>query len=293
MKLVSYNIQYGLGKDGAYDLARIADEVREGDIIALQEVERFWQRSGVIDEPQAIADHLGDRYWVFGANLDMDASYREDDRLVNRRRQFGTMVLSRWPVLSCRNIPLPKFGALEQHSIQQGILEAVVDPGGTPLRIYSVHLSHLCPETRLPQCRAILDILARAASEGGAWCGGHPNPDDGWLEGDMPPMPRSAIVMGDMNFNHESAEYALMVGPMTAKYGRLVNRDGLADAWVAAGHAETDGKTIGDQPYRIDHCFVTADLVPAVVGAWIDNGAQGSDHDPVWVELDPSLAAAP
>jgi len=27
MKLVTYNIQYGLGRDGRYDLARIAREV--------------------------------------------------------------------------------------------------------------------------------------------------------------------------------------------------------------------------------------------------------------------------
>ena len=228
---------------------------------------------------------------MFGANLDVDASYRRDDRLVNRRRQFGTMILSRWPILSSRNFPLPKFGALQQHSIQQGLLEAVIDPGGGQIRVHSVHLCHLCSETRLPQCRAILDILARSPSEGGAWSGGHPEPIAGWLEGGMPPMPRAAVLMGDMNFNHESAEYAVMVGPISPKHGRLVNRDGLADAWVAAGHAETDGRTVQDQAYRIDHCFVSADLIPAVEGAWIDNEAQGSDHSPVWVEIDPAAHA--
>ena len=30
MKLVTYNIQFGLGKDGRYDLARIAEEVKPG-----------------------------------------------------------------------------------------------------------------------------------------------------------------------------------------------------------------------------------------------------------------------
>ncbi|MCB1490432.1 MAG: endonuclease/exonuclease/phosphatase family protein, partial [Rhodobiaceae bacterium] len=121
MKLVSYNIQYGLGADGAYDLGRIADAIRDADVIALQEVERFWQRSGMVDEPQVIADRLPDHYWVYGANLDMDASYREGGRLKNRRRQFGTMILSRFPILSSRNFPLPKFATLTQHSIQQGL----------------------------------------------------------------------------------------------------------------------------------------------------------------------------
>ena len=41
MKIVTYNIRFGLGLDGRIDLARIADGGSESaDIIALQEVER-------------------------------------------------------------------------------------------------------------------------------------------------------------------------------------------------------------------------------------------------------------
>lgn len=285
MKIVSYNIQYGLGSDGQYDLARIADEIREADIIGLQEVERFWQRSGMVDEPQELGRLLPEHFWVYGANLDMDASYREAvGGLVNRRRQFGTMVLSKFPILSSRNFPLPKFGTLTQHSIQQGILEAVVDAPGGPLRVYSVHLSHLCAETRLPQVHFIKEILRRAPEEGGAWCGGHPDPSSGWTEGEMPPMPRETVLLGDMNFLPGSAEYTVLTGPMTEKYGRLYNQDGLVDAWVSAGHSEQDGDTHPDGG-RIDHCFVSASINQRVCKAWIDSDAKGSDHWPVWVEL--------
>jgi hypothetical protein len=129
MKFASYNIQYGLGQDGRYDLHRIASAVEEADVIALQEVERFWQRSGMVDQPAELARLLPEHHWVYGANLDMDASYRDDSgRLVNRRRQFGTMLMSRWPILSSRNFPLPKLGLSESHSIQQGILEGVWTP---------------------------------------------------------------------------------------------------------------------------------------------------------------------
>ena len=104
MRFVTYNIQFGLGKDQRYDLARIAREVESADVIALQEVERHWQRSGVVDEPDVLASHLPEHHWVFGANLDMDASCRDAaGRLVNRRRQFGTMILSRLPIVSSRN----------------------------------------------------------------------------------------------------------------------------------------------------------------------------------------------
>lgn len=287
MKLVSYNIQYGLGRDGRYDLKRIADEIRDADIIALQEVERFWQRSGMVDEPQVLADHLPDHHWVFRANLDMDASYRQDGRLVMRRRQFGTMVMARWPILTVRNFPLPKFGTMTQHSIQQGILETVIDPGDGPLRVYSVHLSHLCAQTRLPQVDAILDLIARAPSEGGAWCGGHPDPSAGWTEGEIPPMPDDVVLMGDMNFAPDSAEYERMVGPRAGQYGRLVNRAGLADAWVLGGNAEDEGVTYPGGE-RIDHCFVSARMAHRVARAWVDTDAEGSDHWPVWVDLRPA-----
>ena len=49
MKLVTYNIQYAKGRDGRFDLGRIARAVDGADVIALQEVERHWPRSGMAD----------------------------------------------------------------------------------------------------------------------------------------------------------------------------------------------------------------------------------------------------
>ena len=46
MKIVTYNIQLGLGKDGRFDPQGIANEVNGADVIALQELERYWHRSG-------------------------------------------------------------------------------------------------------------------------------------------------------------------------------------------------------------------------------------------------------
>ena len=64
MKLVTYNIQYGLGKDKRYDLARVAREIEDADVIALQEVERHWQRSGCVDAPALLGSHLPEQHWV-------------------------------------------------------------------------------------------------------------------------------------------------------------------------------------------------------------------------------------
>ena len=85
MLLASYNIQYGLGRDEKYDLARVAKEIAHADIIALQEVERFWLRSGMLDEPAEIAARLPDHHWVFGANLDMGRRNGQVDDDIDRR----------------------------------------------------------------------------------------------------------------------------------------------------------------------------------------------------------------
>jgi endonuclease/exonuclease/phosphatase family metal-dependent hydrolase len=287
MKFVTYNIQYGLGKDNRYDLARVAREVQDADVIALQEVERHWQRSGCVDGPAVLASYLPEHRWVYGPNLDMDASYRDRaGRLVNRRRQFGTMILSRVPIVSSRNHLLPKYATLTQHSIQQGALEAViVTPRAGPVRIYSVHLSHLSPTARMPQIEALLDIHAGAPAEGGAWCGGHPDPAAGWTEGDMPPMPADALMMGDFNFDWSTPEYDRFVGPLTAQFGRLNRMTGFVDAWGAAGHREDSGATIGSGR-RIDFCFVSSVLAGRIQSCRIDPGTVGSDHQPVWIDLD-------
>ena len=287
MRIVSYNVQYGLGKDTRYDLARIAGEVRDADLIALQEVDRHWQRSGCVDAPAVLASHLPDHHWVYGPTLDMDASYRNaSGGLVNRRRQFGNMILSRTPIASSRNHLLPKYGTLVQHSLQQGALEAVIATGRAgPVRVYSVQLSHLSPETRMPQVDALLDIHARAPAEGGAWCGGHPDPAAGWTEGEMPPMPADALLLGDFNFEWSATEYDRIVGPRSARFGRLNRLTGFVDAWVAAGHREDEGETYGPGR-RVDYCFVSATLASRVRGCRIDADALGSDHQPVWVDVD-------
>ncbi len=245
MQFVTLNIQYGLGADGLFDIDRTVESVRGADVVALQEVERYWRRSGMRDQPADIARLLPEYHWIYGANLDMDASYQNGDgKIVNRRKQFGTMLLSRTPILSSRNFPLPKYGTRTQHSIQQGVLEGVIDTAAGPVRVYSVHLSHLSSHTRMPQVQVLLDIYKNAPSQGGAWSGGHPQPDAGWLEEDEPPMPEQAVLMGDLNFTHDSPEYDSFVGPMADPHGRLTRRDGFVDAWVAGGHGEAEGTTM-------------------------------------------------
>ena len=292
MRLVTYNIQFGKGRDGRFDLRRIADAVRDADVIALQEVERHWLRSGMTDQPLELAALLPDHHWVYGPAMDMDASVTDPaGRPVHRRRQFGNMLLSRTPILSTRCFPLPKLGTVAQYSLQRVALEGVIAAPGLPgaLRVYSIHLTHLADATRGPQVDAILDIHRRAPAEGGAWTG--PPTGSSWTtDGPAPPMPREAVLMGDFNLEPSSPLYDRIVGPLSPEYGRMNAIEGFVDAWVATGHGEREGITCpasGASPdQRIDYCFVSTPLLPRLRACWIDDEAAGSDHQPVWTELD-------
>ena len=79
MQLVTYNIQYGTGKDGAVDLSRIGGEIASADVIAMQEVDRFWSRSNMNDQVKEITERFSDYLWVYGPGVDLNASIRDVD----------------------------------------------------------------------------------------------------------------------------------------------------------------------------------------------------------------------
>lgn len=291
MLLASYNIQYGKGKDLKYDLARICAAIESADIIALQEVERHWPRSGDIDQPAEIARLLGGKYyWVYGPGFDIDANGGKPG---NRRAQFGNMVLSRFPIVSSRHHLLPKMGLTKQYSLQRSLIEAViVSPQGNALRVNSLHLSHCGDGDRAPQVEKLLEIHRTAPLEGGAWCG--ERDDVEWTFGKpQPPMPAEAVYMGDFNLTPDSPLYARLTGPWSGDYGRMSHAGGLVDAFVVAGGAENDPKdwtcdtcTPPTTLRRLDYCFVSTELSKRIKKAWVDQKAQGSDHQPIFTELD-------
>ncbi|NKB61134.1 MAG: hypothetical protein GKR95_03000 [Gammaproteobacteria bacterium] len=161
MKLVSYNIQYGKGQDNIVDIERIVGEIQGADVIALQEVDRFWPRTGMVDQVQQITERLPEYYWVYGAGVDLHCSQSPPHE--NRRRQFGNMILSRYPIESSRHHLLPKLGSIGPLSIQRSAIEASIKPCSYKLRIYSVHLTHLSSQTR---ARSGLYLTNRKGGDG-------------------------------------------------------------------------------------------------------------------------------
>jgi endonuclease/exonuclease/phosphatase family metal-dependent hydrolase len=284
MLLASYNIHFGVGRDNAYDLERIADEVANADIICLQEAIRGFPANEYADQAAEIAARLN-RYFVYGSHSDTDQSeVAADGTVINRRRTFGNAVLSRWPIRTARALPLCKPHLPGVFDLHRGCVEAFVETPEGPMRVYSVHLSHISPSQRFPELQQLLDYVASAPATGVAW--NEVPAMLGWPEDETPPLlPGTAVVMGDFNFAVPSGEYERVVGSRALGKGeRRPVGDHLLDAWVLAGHDEGAGESFPREG-RIDHCFVTADLAGAVRAAWVDDTATGSDHFPVFVEI--------
>lgn len=155
--VMSFNIHHAAGPDGVSDLDRLAEEIRASgaDVVGLQEVDRhFGARSGFADQPAELAARLG-MHIVYGANLDLAPPAPGAPR-----RQYGTAILSRFPILSSANTFLPKGTSTEE---QRGLLEAVLDVRGVPIRVMTTHLEARRASSRLLQSQAVAELVRRSA----------------------------------------------------------------------------------------------------------------------------------
>lgn len=283
MKLVTYNTQYGVGRDGRFDLDRIAREVEGADIIALQEVTRNFARNGGVDMIDGLAALLPGYFTAFGPAMVLDFGATDSSgRPLNKRFQFGNMVLSRFPIIASRNLLLPRTLRFSRGNLQRSALEALIIAPSGPIRIYSVHLDHISATERALQIAHLKQRAFAYPAEGGAISGAA---EYGFPE---PPRSEAFVLMGDFNMDRFSPEYALMVGEQDdaaqASGADPIDvyslGDGLPDgavSWVDDAKPETNR--------LIDFAFVEKNLAGRVGKIRIDRDAEGSDHLPVWFEL--------
>lgn len=162
VRVLSYNIHHGEGQDFIVDLERIARVINsvEPDLVALQEVDANVRRSKLLDEPAELA-RLTNMQFVFGHNIPYQGGL------------YGNAVLSRWPIVSSENHPLPTCYDGEQ----RGVLKVAIQPPGTtqPVLLFATHFDYRrwSPE-RLLSARRINDLVA--------------------ARGDVP-----ALLVGDLN----------------------------------------------------------------------------------------------
>lgn len=185
IRTLSYNMHHGATVDQVPSMPFIAKEIKDSgaDVVGLQEVDKHWgERSDWHDQATLLADRLG-MYVAFGANLDEDPEPGHTER-----RQFGTAVLSRYPIVSAENHLLTNIEYPENPTEQRGLLHAVIDVDGTQVNFYNTHLDHQRAEQRISQVEEILEIV------------------------DADPGP--GILVGDLNATPETEEVRMLTeGP--------------------------------------------------------------------------------
>lgn len=153
IKVMSYNIRHGADPFDHYNLERIADVIRQSgaEIVGLQEVDRYYSsRSNNEDTIQRLSDMLG-MHFAFGANLD-----RPPSQPGQPRSQYGTAVMSKYPIVQNHNYWLTNNSGQEQ----RGVLETTIDIQGVQLSFYTIHMG-LDAVQRNIHANEILAILAK------------------------------------------------------------------------------------------------------------------------------------
>lgn len=143
LRVMTYNIHYGIATDGRFDPAGIAATIRRQapDIVVLQEVDRGWLLNGGHDTLQQVAARLRMRY-VFSPSTD---------------ELMGEAVLSRLPLSDVQVTALPRAGV----PMRAATLSALIDvTGGPDLAVVTAHL-HYGPEgVARRQVAAVADVVA-------------------------------------------------------------------------------------------------------------------------------------
>ena len=181
--VVSYNIKSG---HLAGSLSRISEALRASgaDVVLLQEVDQLRYASGRVDMPAVLGAQL-DLPYAFGKNVPHAGG-----------GGYGTMILSRFPLVSVENTFLPQPAGTQR----RGLLHAVVDVDGIELSVYNTHLQNADARARLLQVASI-DALVSAD-------------------------PRPRILGGDMNSPPGSAPMNVLTRRWTDTWNAVGNGSG-------------------------------------------------------------------
>lgn len=282
VKLVTWNIQWGLGLDGRVDLARIVGTARslaDFDVLCVQEVADNFPALEANDDRDEFAElgRLLPGYTrIQGYGVDLPG---ED----GRRRRFGNAIFSRYRVVSARRHAMPWPPDPSVDTMPRVAVEATVQAPIGAIRITTTHLEYYSDVQRQAQARRLRELHEEA-------CERARNPGPRNREGgpfDPTPQTELAILVGDFNFPPENRAYDEIQAPLA---------DGLPayrDAWriledhrphvpTFCVHQHKYSKT----PYCCDFVFVSEPLAARVRALRIDSDTQASDHQPVFVEID-------
>lgn len=265
MRLLSWNVQWCRGLDGAVDPARIASEARrfDADVICLQEVaSNFPDLPGSQgeDQPHVLMHALPEYEGCLVSGVDLPAPN-------GRRSRFGNVILSRLKVGRVLRHSLP-WPPADVPTMPRAAIEVVVEAPFGPVRVITTHLEYYSAAHRAVQIERLREVCGEGSERGKA---------DGAFR--AMPWSQSAIVCGDFNLRPDDPLHARMT-------------ESLADAWQALHRGTPHPHTFrvhereeGESPCCCDYVFVTRDLVSRLRAMRVDGANRASDHQPVLVEL--------
>lgn len=151
LRVLCYNIHYGQGNDGVYDLERLAAVIKavDPDIVALQEVDVMVRRSGQVHQAEELGRLTG-----------LDVYYGPTQHFEGGL--FGNAILTKLPVSRVWIQPLPYTEATpELTTYPRGFVAVTVKtPGGKDVRVVSTHFQHNVEEDRVAEAEAVNRYLA-------------------------------------------------------------------------------------------------------------------------------------
>lgn len=227
IKVMSFNIAHGTGMDDVQDLSRTAQVIEESgaDIVGLQEVDRHWsERSDFADQAKELAEALNMHY-VYGANLDEPPEEKGDPN-----RQYGTAILSKYPILDSENHLLTQIIDPEGHNEQRGLLETTINVRGEHIKFYNTHIG-LQADERWLNVQEILGIM-----------GTHEH---------------QSIIVGDFNAYPGDPEIDEMAGAYPDVFAELDMNDAYT---FPAYYKDPDTGEITKPDARIDYIFADDSL---------------------------------
>ena len=281
MNLITWNIQSCRGCDGRVDPKRIIDVCRgmaDFDVLCLQEVARNYPDlpgSSGEDQFDLLERLLPGFTAAKGIAVDVLG-------MGGKRRQFGNLILTRYPLLQvfAHLLPCPAEPAVP--SMQRVALEAVLAAPDGPVRVTTTHLEYYSETQRRQQVNRLRELHAEACAH--SRDGNHVRKEGGPFE--TMPRPASAILTADFNFRADDPLHARVVAPFSDA------TPAYRDAWQMRHGDRPQDHTIGvhdheqwPAAFACDFIFLSEDIAGRVEDIAVNLDTDASDHQPVLLRL--------
>ncbi|HEX9828797.1 MAG TPA: endonuclease/exonuclease/phosphatase family protein [Bacteroidota bacterium] len=161
LRVLTFNIHHGEGTDGEIDIKRIAKLIQDSgaDIVALQEIDRWTERTKKIDIMNELVD-LTEMTYAFGKTIDFQGG------------EYGNGVLTRFPILEERNVLYTMTRPITQEGEQRGAMQLVLDIRGQEIVLMNTHLDHSDDDAeRMASATVLLEMAQSNATRPILICG--------------------------------------------------------------------------------------------------------------------------